>query len=374
MRSRPSCRHPNDQYLVIKILVVDDSALVRKLLGRVFEQQADFSVEFAKNGLEALSRLSGFQPDVITLDVHMPEMDGIECLDQIMLQRPTPVVMVSSLTDEATAATMEALRLGAIDVIAKPVGAVSLHMDVFGPQLVAKVRAAAGAKIRATHRLKERVQQKMAGVKRKAPPKRVHTSDTPAVAATGKGLVLIGVSTGGPPALEAVLSALPASFAWPVLIAQHMPASFTGALARRLDKICAVDVRELGEVEQLQPGVAYIGRGDADVVVEKRAGKLMAKTVPSEPDYLWHPSVDRMTLSALEHVEASQLIGVLMTGMGYDGASAMALLRARGGRTIAEAEDTAVVWGMPGELVRAKGADWVLSLPDIGGHLVKLTP
>jgi two-component system, chemotaxis family, protein-glutamate methylesterase/glutaminase len=359
---------------MIKIMVVDDSALVRKLLGRVFEQQADFQVEFAKNGVEALAQLKTFKPDVITLDVHMPEMDGIECLDRIMLERPTPVVMVSSLTEAATSATLEALRLGAIDVIAKPSGAVSLHMDVFGPQLVAKVRAAATAKIRSTHRLKERVQQKTAGVKRKAAVKRTPKFDTPVKAASGSGLVLIGISTGGPPALESVLRALPASFAWPILIAQHMPASFTGALARRLDKLCAVTVKELTDAERLEPGVAYIGKGDADVVVEKRGGKLMGKSVASEPDYLWHPSVDRMTLSALEHVEPSQLIGVLMTGMGYDGASAMALMRARGGRTIAESEDTAVVWGMPGELVRAKGADWVLPLQSIGDHLMKLTP
>ena len=358
---------------MIKILVVDDSALVRKLLGRVFEQQQDFQVEFARNGAEALAQLKSYKPDVITLDVHMPEMDGIECLDRIMLERPTPVVMVSSLTDAAATATMEALRLGAVDVIAKPGGAVSLQMDAFGPQLVAKVRAAAGAKIRSTHRLKERVQQRTAKIRQSAPARTPETP-TPIEAASGKGLVLIGVSTGGPPALEAVLTALPKAFAWPILIAQHMPASFTGALARRLNSICAIEVRELIEPEPLEPGVAYIGKGDADVVVGKRGAKLVAMSALSHADYLWHPSVDRMTLSALEHVAPSQLIGVLMTGMGHDGASAMALVRARGGRTIAEAEETAVVWGMPGELVRAQGADWVLPLPAIGEHLMKLTP
>jgi two-component system chemotaxis response regulator CheB len=358
---------------MIKILVVDDSALVRKLLGRVFEQQQDFQVEFARNGAEALAQLKSYKPDVITLDVHMPEMDGIECLDRIMLERPTPVVMVSSLTEAATTATMEALRLGAVEVIAKPGGAVSLQMDTFGPQLVAKVRAAAGAKIRSTHRLRERVQQRTTAVRRSTVA-RAPKSATPIEAATGKGLVLIGVSTGGPPALEAVLTALPKAFAWPILIAQHMPASFTGALARRLNSICAIEVKELIEPEPLEPGVAYIGKGDADVVVGKRGAKLVAMSAPSQADYLWHPSVDRMTLSALEHVAPSQLIGVLMTGMGHDGASAMALVRARGGRTIAESEESAVVWGMPGELVRAKGADWVVPLPAIGEHLMKLTP
>jgi two-component system, chemotaxis family, protein-glutamate methylesterase/glutaminase len=358
---------------MIKILVVDDSALVRKLLGQVFSHQDDFEVQFAKNGVEALAQNKAFKPDVITLDIHMPHMDGLECLDRIMVERPCPVVMVSSLTEEATSATLEALRLGAVDVVAKPGGAVSLHIEAFGPQLVAKVRAAAKAKIKLAHRLKERVQHRTAGVKR-ASPRRTPRNEAPAVAATGPGLVLIGISTGGPPALEAVLTALPKTFPWPIVIAQHMPASFTGALARRLDGICAIAVRELVEPTRLEPGVAYIGKGDADVVVEKRAGKFMGASTASQPDYLWHPSVDRMVRTALEVVEPSQLIGVLMTGMGNDGASAMALLRERGGRTIAESEESAVIWGMPGELVKARGADWVLPLSSIAEQLQKLTP
>jgi two-component system chemotaxis response regulator CheB len=359
---------------MIKVLVVDDSALVRKLLGKVFSHQDDFEVQFAKNGVEAVAQNKAFLPDVITLDVHMPEMDGLACLDRIMVERPCPVVMVSSLTDEATSATLEALRLGAVDVIAKPGGAVSLHIEVFGPQLVAKVRAASKARIRLTHRLKDRVRARTGGVKRSVAPKQRGKNEKPAAPGSGQGLVLIGISTGGPPALEALLSALPPSFSWPILIAQHMPASFTGALARRLDGVCAIKVRELVEPAKLEPGTAYIGKGDADVVVEKRGGKLMGVSVPSQADYLWHPSVDRMTRSALETVEPSQLIGVLMTGMGNDGASAMALLRERGGRTIAESEESAVIWGMPGELVKARGADWVMPLPEIAEHLQRLTP
>lgn len=359
---------------MIKVLVVDDSALVRKLLGQVFAGQADFEVAFAKNGLEALALNTSFAPDVITLDIHMPQMDGLECLDRIMLERPCPVVMVSSLTEEATSATLEALRLGAVDVIAKPGGAVSLHIDAFGPQLIAKARAAASAKIRSTHRLKERVKVKTAALKRPASPRGAAHATPPAIAATGAGLVLIGVSTGGPPALEALLGALPKTFAWPILIAQHMPASFTGPLSKRLNGVCEIEVTELTELRRLEPGIAYIGRGDADIVVASNRGKIMAASVPSQADYLWHPSVDRMTRSALESVDAGQLIGVLLTGMGNDGASAMALLKARGGRTIAEAEETAVVWGMPGELAKVGGADWVMPLPAIAAQLQKLTP
>lgn len=359
---------------MIKVLVVDDSALVRKLLGRVFSEQSDFEVEFARNGLEALEKNRSFKPHVITLDIQMPQLGGLACLDRIMIERPCPVVMVSSLTEPSASEALEALRLGAVDVMPKPGGAVSLQMDVFGPQIVAKVRAAVNAKIRPTHRLKDRVRARAGQPKRAPPPELKRKAPKSLRTAKGEGLVLIGVSTGGPPALEEVLGALPERFPWPILIAQHMPATFTGSLVRRLDSVCAIAVKELDGVSRLEPGVAYIGRGDADIVVQQKAGRLMGASVASEADYLWHPSVDRMVRSALEALPAEQLVGVLMTGMGNDGASAMALLSARGGRTIAEAEETAVVWGMPGELVRAEGADLILPLPDIARHLIKLTP
>ena len=185
---------------------------------------------------------------------------------------------------------------------------------------------------------------------------------------------MVGTSTGGPPALEALLEALPANFPWPILIAQHMPASFTGALARRLDGICALRVLEIVRPTVLEPGCAYIGRGDADVIVGRRAAGLVALSAPSQADYPWHPSTDRLVRSAMEHVPASQLVGVLMTGMGDDGAAAMTLLHAAGGQTIAEAEETAVIWGMPGELVKAGGADWIVPLPKIAERLQQLVP
>lgn len=355
----------------IKVLVVDDSALVRKVLGSVFARAEEFEVRFAKSGLEALALNHSFAPDVITLDIQMPEMDGLACLDRIMVERPCPVVMVSSLTDASTAASIEALKAGAVDVMPKPAGAVSLHMEAFGPILLAKVRAASVAKLRSSLRLKERVRARKSGAA--ALPRKAGNA-RPAAPVLGDGLVLIGVSTGGPPALETVLSALPKSFAWPIVIAQHMPASFTGALARRLNSVCGIKVVELDAVQRLEAGVAYIGKGDADMIVEARAGKFVGKSVTAQAGYLWRPSVDRLVRSALDAAPAPQLVGVLMTGMGNDGASAMALMKERGGRTIAESEETAVVWGMPGELVRADGADWVLPLGAIAGHLQKLIP
>jgi two-component system chemotaxis response regulator CheB len=355
---------------VIRLLVVDDSALSRKLVGQVFSAQGDFEVRFARNGLEALDALKDFTPDVVTLDVHMPQMDGLACLDRIMVEHPCPVVMVSSATADGAETTLEALRLGAVDFSAKPDGTLSLAMDAWGPDLVAKVRGAAGAKLRSSLRLKDRVRHRIGGGEIRRAPR---TGNQP-VAASGDGLVLVGTSTGGPPALEALLEPLPANFPWPILVAQHMPASFTGPLAQRLDKLSALTVVEVLKPTLLEAGCAYVGRGDADLVVSKRPAGLVAMAAPPLPAYPWRPSVDRLVRSAMDHLPASQLIGILMTGMGNDGAEAMTALRAAGGRVIAEAEETAVVWGMPGELVKAGGADWVTPLTGISSRLQALTP
>jgi two-component system chemotaxis response regulator CheB len=360
---------------VIKVLVVDDSALARKLFSRVLAEDPEFEVALARNGLEALARLETFRPDVITLDIHMPQMDGLQCLDRIIVQRPCPVVMVSTATAAGAEATLEALRLGAVDFLPKPTGAVSLRMQEFGPILKQKVRAAAAARLSATLRLRDRVQFRSTGAlqsQRSRPsPRGVDVAER---SLAGEGLVLVGTSTGGPPALEALLRPLPASFPWPILVAQHMPAGFTGPLAERLARLCAVQVLEVTRPTPLQPGCVYIGRGDADLVVSKRPSGLIAMNVPSRADYPWHPSTDRLVRSAMDHLAAGQLVGVLMTGMGDDGAAAMAALRAEGGTTIAEAEETAIVWGMPGELVRAGGATHVLPLSRIAQCLRRLMP
>jgi two-component system chemotaxis response regulator CheB len=358
---------------VIKLLVVDDSALVRKLLSQVFAAEPDFEIKIARNGAEALEQLASFAPDVITLDIHMPQMDGLACLDRIMVERPTPVVMVSSLTAEGAETTLEALRLGAVDFVAKPEGAVSLRIHEVAPDLVAKVRAAARAHLPSSRRLKDRIRHRIgaAPAVRLKPSRRAAAELEPAV---GEGLVLVGSSTGGPPALEALLTPLAADFPWPILVAQHMPATFTGALAQRLDRLCALTVVEVSRPVPLEAGCVYVGRGEADIIVSRRAGGLVAMAAPALANYPWHPSVDRLVTSAMDQAAASQIIGVLMTGMGNDGAQAMTRLREQGGRTIAEAEETAVVWGMPGELVKAGGADYVESLPDIAARLQGLTP
>ncbi|MEA1652399.1 chemotaxis-specific protein-glutamate methyltransferase CheB [Nitrospirillum sp. BR 11164] len=381
-----------------RLLIVDDSALVRRLLGDLFAAAGDFEVAFARDGLEALTQLRAFSPDVITLDVHMPQMDGLTCLDQIMVEQPRPVVMVSSFTEAGAEVTLEAMALGAVDFIQKPDGAISLKMDQLGPGLVDKVRQAAGARLRRSHRLAERLRRQASAIEvdrrhigavpqpehvrpKRARPKRARlVTDAPpqeGAAAPGErqalpGLVLVGCSTGGPPALDAVLEGLPADFPWPVLVAQHMPATFTGPLARRLDRLCALTVQEVARPTPLAPGNVYIGRGDADLVLSQRPSGLVALPTPAKEEYRWHPSVDRLVDSALSLVEPWRLVGVLMTGMGYDGAAAMTRLHNDGGRTIAESEESAVVWGMPGELVKAGGADVVAPLEEISGRLVRM--
>jgi two-component system chemotaxis response regulator CheB len=360
---------------VIKLLVIDDSPLMRRLLTEIFTAAGDFEVAVARTGAEALELLTAFAPDVVTLDIHMPGMDGLACLDQIMLIRPCPVVMVSSLTAEGADETLEAMALGAVDFIAKPRGAVSLEIDAVAPALVDKVRQAASARISRATRLRERVRARTSGAMRKVAPvlRAASRISTPSAGPLPtEGLVLVGCSTGGPPALDALLGQLSVDFPWPIVVAQHMPASFTGPLARRLDRLCTLDVSEVEKATLLLPGHAYIARGDADVLITRRASGLHAIAAPSDAELFWHPSVDRLVASAMAHVAPESLVGVLMTGMGADGARAMTELRAQGGQTIAESADTAVVWGMPGALVAADGASIVAPLDRIASALTAL--
>lgn len=364
---------------MIRLLVVDDSPLMRRLLGNIFSEEGDFELDFARDGLEAIEKLHRFAPDVVTLDVHMPNMDGLACLDRIMIERPCPVVMVSARTDEGAAETLEALERGAVDFIPKPEGAVSLEIDSLAPRLVEKVRAAAGARLRPTLRLTERVRAR-SGIAAAVRPRRARAPAAPPAApletvefGPAERVVVVGTSTGGPQALDVLLSALPASFCWPILVAQHMPSSFTGALARRLDRLCALDVVEVSAPVPITTGRIFIARGDADMIVVRRKGQPVAMSAPSDPDFRWHPSVDRLARSAMAVFGADKIVGILMTGMGNDGAAAMTEVRRSGGRTIAEADESAVVWGMPGELVRAGGAEFVAPLEAIAGRLIGLS-
>ncbi|CZT36450.1 chemotaxis-specific protein-glutamate methyltransferase CheB [Rhizobium sp. 9140] len=356
----------------LKVLVVDDSALMRKHLTTLLKAEG-FEVQIARTGREALTELSFFKPDVVTLDINMPEMDGLTALAHIMTERPTPTVMVSSLTERGALATLEALALGAVDYIAKPGGTISLSIDAISSSIVQKVRAASEARIRGRSGRGDRY--------RAAAPAPAPISASASAAASARaslvkdatprkrsypasgspfGLVLIGVSTGGPRTLEEVLPFLPANLPWPVLVAQHMPPSFTASLASRLNGLCPLEVREGVSMEELRPGNIYIARGGTDMVVAQRGSKLVIVNRPESPGHTWHPSVELLVQSAAELVPAEKIIAVQLTGMGHDGAQAMTDLRKAGGRTIAESDETAVIFGMPAELIKRGGAECVL--------------
>lgn len=340
----------------IKVLVVDDSALMRRLITSILSE-AGFDVAMARNGLEGVEQLLRWEPDVVTLDINMPEMDGLTALSLMMASRPTPTIMVSSLTETGALATLEAMALGAVDYIAKPGGTISLSIDEIAKELVRKVRSAACAKLRA---VRTREVRPALAQRRTVPSASLPRSSPCNAAENGMRVVLVGVSTGGPRTLEDILPQLPADFPAAVLIAQHMPSNFTQAFAQRMDRLCAMPVREVSAVMPLQAGHVYIGQGGTDMAVEQRLGRLVVVPRAESPTHPWHPSVDVLVESAMAQLPATQLFGVQLTGMGSDGAQAMSQLKAAGGQTIAEDASTAIVFGMPQELIRRGGASMVL--------------
>jgi len=349
----------------MKVLIVDDSALMRRQLAQIIEA-AGFEVRLARNGQEAVDENLSWQPDVVTLDINMPVMDGITALSHMMVTRPVPVVMVSSLTEKGALATFEALALGAVDYIAKPSGTISISIEEIAEQLVNKVKVAARAKIKSPGRgLAEKLR-----AEREKPTKTVSVRRAP-YAAQSEGLVIIGASTGGPATLEEILPKLPADFPVPIIIAQHMPAGFTRSFAQRMNNICALEVVEVIKPIPVDPGFIYIGMGGTDVVVTNRSGRLTVLPRPESREHLWHPSVELLGRSVLEHCEAEHVIAVLLTGMGNDGADAFTKIKKKGGRTIAESEDSAVVFGMPKELIENNGATLVLPFSKIANQLMR---
>ncbi len=347
---------------MIKLLIVEDSALMRKLLREIFEKEGNFAIETARDGKDAIEKNLSFEPDVITLDINMPEMDGITALSHIMTTRPVPVVMVSSLTEKGALATFEALNLGAVDYVTKPGGTISLNIEQIKKELIEKVRTAVRAKLK-TKALASKIRQEREQIlKPSPPPKEINFKD--------ERLVIIGVSTGGPRTLEEILPELPQDFPMPVIVAQHMPPAFTKSFAERLNSICKLNVVEADHPMQLETGTIYIGKGGADVVVARRAGKLIVYTKPENPSFLWHPSVEILGRSVLELCDPKKVIAVMLTGMGYDGADAFAEIKKRGGKTIAESEDSAVVFGMPRELIERNGATVVMPAEKIAKQLI----
>jgi two-component system chemotaxis response regulator CheB len=346
-------------------MIVDDSALMRRQLTQIFASVGDFEISQARNGREAVEQNRVFQPDVVTLDINMPEMDGLTALSLIMAERPVAVVMVSSLTEKGALATFEALNLGAVDYVVKPGGTISLSIDKIAQELIGKVRAAARARIKSKGPAITGLVRRMRDDREKAASRVVAMRRGIAE----EGLVIVGVSTGGPSTLEAILPQLPADFPWPVLVAQHMPGAFTKSFADRLNQACALRVVEAASPMPVEPGTVYIARGGADMVVAKRAGKLTVLPKPESSQHLWHPSVELLGRSVLEHCDPARVTAVMLTGMGYDGSDAFTEIKQRGGRTIAESEASCVVFGMPRELIEKRGASMVLAAEKIAAQL-----
>jgi two-component system, chemotaxis family, protein-glutamate methylesterase/glutaminase len=338
---------------------------MRRQLSSMFQEEGDFEIRLARNGKEAVEENRNFKPDVVTLDINMPEMDGITALSLIMADRPVPVVMVSSLTEKGALATFEALNLGAVDYIAKPDGTISLTIGQIKADLLAKIRSASKARIKPSGSSAKGLAQRLREEREKP------VAHTIAIrrGVVGEGLVVIGVSTGGPRTLEDILPFLPADFPWPILVAQHMPAAFTRSFAERLNALCHLSVIEASSPAAIQPGTIYIGKGGADMVLGQRGGKLTLIPKPESREFLWHPSVELLGKSILEQCDPSRVTAVMLTGMGYDGADAFAEIKRRGGRTIAESKTSAVVFGMPAELIDRGGATLVLPSEKIAAQL-----
>jgi len=325
----------------IKVLIVDDSAIVRKLLADSLKGEPDIEVVGgAGDPFVARDMILRLEPDVLTLDIEMPRMDGISFLRRLMTHRPMPVIIISSLTQSGSAATIEALRAGAIDVLAKPGGPASV--GELAQRLKQRVRAIRGVPAASLARAV-------------APPVAV----TPPAAVKfdpGRrrhGVIAIGASTGGPQAIESVLTRMPAETP-PIVITQHMPAGFTKAFAERLDKVCAIRVVEAAGGELLEPGTAYVAPGEHHLVVQVRGIKLMTGLHDGPPVHHQRPAVDELFFS-LSKLRGVPIVAALLTGMGSDGADGMLALRQAGAETIAEDEHSCIVFGMPREAI-ARGA------------------
>ena len=330
----------------IRVLVADDSALMRRTFCRLLEEEPDLEVVgIARDGLEAVEKARDLHPDVVTMDLNMPRMDGLSALQVVLEEGLAQVLVVSSLSREGALVTFEALELGAFDCVEKPGGTISHSLETVREELVSKIRAASGSR----HRKGERKPvPKPRGVKKGA----LKTGmPFPAVA--------LGISTGGPRTIYDVLPHLPGDLNAAVFVVQHMPPHFTGMYAERLDDACALRVVEAERGMAVEPGVVYVGRGGYQLCVERWEEGLRV-LLPTRPRSTFVPSVNVMMHSVLE-IFGPRTVGVLMTGMGDDGAEAMGAIRQAGGYGIAESEETAVVFGMPAEAIRRGGAD--VSLP-----------
>lgn len=366
-----------------KVLVVDDSAFMRKLISDFLSGHPEIEViGTARNGKEAVEKVKTLKPDVVTMDIEMPIMDGLEALKEIMSSHPVPIVMVSSTTKIGAENTILAMEYGAVDFIAKPGGAISLNLHEVKEEILGKVIAASGVRLSTLtreitgRRLPRPISSKSIDKAVEIPtftPNRGQLTNVSQnkILKTGKVFVIIGTSTGGPRALQEVLTGLPASIGVPILVVQHMPPGFTKSLADRLDGLCDIQVKEAEDGELLQNGTAYIAPGGQHLKMIKKGMSYYVRLDAVDPPRAGHrPSVDVLLESAAENTELNFLT-VIMTGMGYDGKNGMAVLRKNGKTiTIAESAKTSVVYGMPKAIKEAGFADEVVDLHDISESII----
>ena len=342
----------------LRILIVDDAVVVRKILTESLNSEPDIEVSSAANGRIALAKIPQVNPDLVTLDMEMPEMDGLTTLKELRKLYPKlPVIMFSTLTERGAVATLDALAAGANDYVTKPanVGSVAIAFARIKSDLIPRIKALCG------------VVEKTAVAARPAKP--LALSATSSVAAA-VGIVAIGVSTGGPNALSAMLPQLPRSLPVPIVLVQHMPTLFTKLLADRLAGQCQMSVTEGAGGMTLQPGRIYIAPGGSHMVVQRLGNSVMIGTNMEPPQNSCRPAVD-VLFRSVSSVYPGRALGVILTGMGNDGLRGCEQIREAGGEVIVQDEASSVVWGMPGFVARAGLAKKVLPLGEIAGEIVR---
>lgn len=353
----------------ISVLVCDDSALMRRSLKKIIESDPDLEViATARDGDDSVNKARELRPDVITMDVNMPGMDGITALQIIVNEEIAPVLMVSSLTQQGAVVTFEAMALGAFDYVPKPGGTVTVQMGPIAHEIIKKIKAAAKPGV-----IKKLVRKNISAaenisnlrVRQKTFRRKITSGTEP-----GFKAVAIGISTGGPKTLFDVLPFLPADLPAAIFLVQHMPAPFISSYAKRIDSQCPLRCVEAEPGMIVEPGTLYLAKGGYHLTLFKRSnGKILIRT-PQKPNHLFMPSVDVMMESVSEAFGADT-VGVLMTGMGRDGAESMVKIRQTGGLTIAESEESAIVFGMPAEAIERGGAEIIVPCWDIAEEIIK---
>jgi len=352
----------------IRVLIVDDSALVRQILTEILSADPQIEVVgVASDAHVAREKIKSLNPDVITLDVEMPKMDGVTFLRNLMRLRPMPVVMVSSLTEHGADVTLDALAMGAVDYLPKPKIDLAATLKDYGDQLTEKVKTAARARVRALDPTRPMPQPRPsygadAVIPAGAPPKHLRTTDR---------IIAIGASTGGTEAIKEVLMGLPPDTPG-VVVTQHIPKAFSGPFAKRMDQCCQMTVYEAQDGQQILPGHAYIAPGDQHLLVIRDGARYVCRLDDGTPVNRHKPSVDVLFRSVAQNV-GRNAIGLLLTGMGKDGARGLKEMKEAGSPTIAQDEATSVVWGMPGEAVSIGAAEKVLPLGEIAAATMRLS-